>query len=202
MPVRLNGATSGYTELSAPAVAGITSITFPNGVGNNGQVLSTDGNGLLSFVNRIEWDQFQLITDVTSDGDMTSWARSSYTGFVQVGDTISHSSGIFSFPTTGYYLVMARPTFDIAGDDTIIMRTEVTTDNSTYNLSGYASDGNNGTGTRHGSSTSYTFIDVTDTANVKVKFVAASISGSSKIEGGSSSISVFTQVMFIRLGDT
>jgi hypothetical protein len=29
MPVRLNGSTSGYTELSAPAVAGNNSITFP-----------------------------------------------------------------------------------------------------------------------------------------------------------------------------
>jgi hypothetical protein len=30
MPVRLNGSTSGYTELSAPAVAGNNSISFPN----------------------------------------------------------------------------------------------------------------------------------------------------------------------------
>jgi hypothetical protein len=30
MPVRLNGSTSGFTELSAPAVAGNNTITFPN----------------------------------------------------------------------------------------------------------------------------------------------------------------------------
>ncbi len=33
MPVRLNGATSGYTELSAPAVAGITTMTMPTARG-------------------------------------------------------------------------------------------------------------------------------------------------------------------------
>ena len=33
MPVRLNGATSGYTELSAPAVAGITTMTMPTASG-------------------------------------------------------------------------------------------------------------------------------------------------------------------------
>lgn len=31
MPVRLNGSTSGYVELAAPAVAGTSSFTFPTG---------------------------------------------------------------------------------------------------------------------------------------------------------------------------
>ena len=51
MPVRLNGSTSGYTELSAPAVAGNNTITLPTGNGTSGQVLTTNGSGALSWAN-------------------------------------------------------------------------------------------------------------------------------------------------------
>ena len=49
MALRLNGATSGYVELNAPAVAGSNTLTLPNGNGSSGQVLSTDGSGALSW---------------------------------------------------------------------------------------------------------------------------------------------------------
>jgi len=48
-PVRLNGSTSGYSELSAPAVAGNNTITLPTGNGTAGQVLTTNGSGALSW---------------------------------------------------------------------------------------------------------------------------------------------------------
>ena len=48
-PVRLNGSTSGYTEIDAPAVAGSNTLTLPTGNGTSGQVLSTDGSGALSW---------------------------------------------------------------------------------------------------------------------------------------------------------
>jgi hypothetical protein len=49
MPVRLSGSTSGYTELSAPAVADNNTLTLPTGNGTNGQVLTTNGSGALNF---------------------------------------------------------------------------------------------------------------------------------------------------------
>jgi hypothetical protein len=49
MPVRLNGSTSGYSELSAPAVAGSNTLVLPTGNGTNGQVLTTNGSGALSW---------------------------------------------------------------------------------------------------------------------------------------------------------
>ena len=49
MPVRLNGSTSGYTELSAPAVAGSNTLTLPTGNGTSGQFLQTNGSGALSW---------------------------------------------------------------------------------------------------------------------------------------------------------
>jgi hypothetical protein len=51
MTIRLNGATSGYTEIDAPAVAGSNTLVLPTGNGSSGQVLSTNGSGALSWAN-------------------------------------------------------------------------------------------------------------------------------------------------------
>ena len=51
--VRLTGATSGYTEIDAPAVAGSNTITLPTGNGTADQRLVTDGSGALSFTSNV-----------------------------------------------------------------------------------------------------------------------------------------------------
>ena len=50
MTLRLNGSTSGYVEIDAPATAGSNTLVLPTGNGTNGQVLSTNGSGALSWV--------------------------------------------------------------------------------------------------------------------------------------------------------
>mgnify|MGYP003338767824 FL=1 len=52
MTLRLNGATSGYTEIDAPAVAGSNTLVLPTGNGSNQQVLAGNGSGVLSWSNR------------------------------------------------------------------------------------------------------------------------------------------------------
>jgi hypothetical protein len=47
--LRLNGSTSGYTEIDAPAVAGSNTLVLPTGNGTSGQVLTTNGSGALSW---------------------------------------------------------------------------------------------------------------------------------------------------------
>ena len=49
MTLRLNGSTSGYVEIDAPATAGSNTLTLPNGGGSSGQYLQTDGAGALSW---------------------------------------------------------------------------------------------------------------------------------------------------------
>jgi hypothetical protein len=53
MALRLNGQTSGYVELEAPATAGNNTLVLPTGNGTSGQVLTTNGSGTLS------WSQLQ-----------------------------------------------------------------------------------------------------------------------------------------------
>ena len=49
MGLRLKGQTTGYVELEAPASAADNTLTLPNGNGTNGQALTTNGSGTLSF---------------------------------------------------------------------------------------------------------------------------------------------------------
>ena len=49
MTLRLNGSTSGYVEIDAPATAGSNTLVLPTGNGTSGQYLQTDGSGGLSW---------------------------------------------------------------------------------------------------------------------------------------------------------
>ena len=59
MTLRLNGSTSGYVEIDAPATAGSNTLTLPNGNGTSGQYLQTNGSGGLSW---------QTVTDTNTQG--------------------------------------------------------------------------------------------------------------------------------------
>lgn len=49
MSIKLNGATSGYVEIDAPATAGSNTLVLPTGNGTSGQYLQTNGSGALSW---------------------------------------------------------------------------------------------------------------------------------------------------------
>jgi len=72
MALRLRGATSGYIELKAPASAGDNTLTLPTNNGSANQLLKTDGNGNLTWV-----DSATSIGGATgvafNDGVKTRW---------------------------------------------------------------------------------------------------------------------------------
>ena len=53
MSLRLNG-TTGYVELEAPAAAGSNTLVLPDGDGNSGEFLQTDGNGVLTWATPVD----------------------------------------------------------------------------------------------------------------------------------------------------
>ena len=203
MTLRLNGSSSGYTEIDAPAAAGSNTLTLPTGNGSAGQVLSTNGSGVLSFVNAItEVDPWRLTADSSANGVLTSLERIDEPSSTHIGTGMSESSGVFTFPSTGKWLVILFALFGIKDADSVLCHIEVTTDNSSFDIAATASDGKTGTetSTRNGSGTTFHFLDVTDTSQVKVRFNGASISTGSSIRGNSSQTE--TGMLFIRLGDT
>ena len=64
MSIRIIGATSGFTEINAPAVAGSNTLVLPGGNGTARQILMGDGAGTLSFVNDAGALFFRLNADL------------------------------------------------------------------------------------------------------------------------------------------
>lgn len=126
MTLRLNGSTSGFTEIDAPAVAGSNTLVLPGGNGSADQVLSTNGSGALSFVDRgrMVLGTSQASTSGTSI-DFTgipSWAKKitvmlqgvSTTGSASILVRLGISSG---FVSSGYLSSTTR--FDATALTTI-----------------------------------------------------------------------------------
>ena len=136
MTLRLNGSSSGYTEIDAPAAAGSNTLTLPTNNGSADQVLKTNGSGALSFASVpllaiTEVDQWYLAADKTSDGDLTNLARNNHEGATQIGTGMSESSGVFTFPSTGKYLILVYGMFLLVSGDSVNLLMNVTLDNST-----------------------------------------------------------------------
>ena len=77
-PVRLNGSTSGYSELSAPAVAGNNSIALPTGNGSAYQVLRNGATaGSLEYADKLVSGTAQASTSGTSIDftSIPSWVK-------------------------------------------------------------------------------------------------------------------------------
>ena len=69
MTLKLNGSSSGYTAINAPAAAGSNTLVLPANNGTAGQVLSTDGNGTLTWVDKdLTLDIEEGVTVTIDDG--------------------------------------------------------------------------------------------------------------------------------------
>jgi hypothetical protein len=75
----MNGSTSGYTEIDAPAVAGNNTLLLPGGNGTADQALVTDGSGTLSFADRgrmvLETAQASTSGTEIDFTDIPSWVK-------------------------------------------------------------------------------------------------------------------------------
>ena len=147
-------------------------------------------------------DQFRVTANITSNQDPVSSniERIDTAGQGTITDLqMSESSGIFTFPTTGIYLVMANSgnINIVSGGDSVSLTLNVTTDNSSF--TGIAS-ANDGSSNVSASCSIQSLVDVTDVSNVKCSFTVGSISSGTKYECNTSSNTLtFT---FIRLADT
>ena len=208
MPVTINGDGS----ITGLAVGGLPNGTVDaDTLASNSVITDKIANGAVtadkstgSSKGIMLADQWYLTANKTSDGDLTSLARNNYNGAAaQIGDGMTQSSGVFTFPTTGKYLIFVAGRFSCNSDDNVNTGTAVTLNNGgSFTTVCYASDGNNSSGgpRKDGSNTSMYFLDVTDTSQVKVKFIAGSVGSGSWVQGNTGQMD--TSFTFIRLGDT
>ena len=170
-------------------------ITIPSGatITNNG---TASGFGGIT-----EADIWRLTASITTNVDPISsnLERSDSTGFNYIGTGMSVSSGIWTFPSTGIWRVSCTMRGYVSASDSINLSIDVTNDNgSNYYQPGLAGLGDSGS-SRIKTATMTTFVDVTDTSQVKVKFATSSVT-SGNLEGDTDSNRTFFE--FIRLGDT
>ena len=120
-----------------------------------------------------------------------------------LGSSMSVSSGYWTFPSTGFYLIEFHTMSYINGQSNRYIEDMiyVTTDNSSYNEAsrGVASMHDSGSNSYGGAHTFYCF-DVTDTSTHKVYF-RHDVSNSSTTTAGDSEQN-FTYMTFTRLADT
>jgi len=76
--LRLSGATSGYVGLAPATNAGSTIYTLPTADGSSGQVLSTSGGGVLSWITGVPGPSaWSALTDPSANLSLTMAARTS-----------------------------------------------------------------------------------------------------------------------------
>ena len=190
-----------------PAISG-ASLTNVPAANITGTLPAIDGSNLTGMSGGItEADQWRLTTQATLGNDVlyslnANWERVDTYGFGKLGTGMSESSGAFTFPSTGVWLIQYVQRGHCFNVSTRYWQARIntTTNNSTYSTAAltYASGYNSGSGTQFSASTNFLF-DVTDVSTHKVNFSAISISGGF-VHGNSDSNS--THITFIKLGDT
>ena len=176
---------------------GANGVTIDGVLVKDGAIASSYISGLSGGITHI--DQWRVTADVTSTGDITTnLSQNAFTNVGLLGTGMTESSGIFSFPTTGMWLVKFQGViYTQAATSYGALEIKTTSNNSTYtsvsSLIGY------GEGVYYSKTLSCEVIlDISDLSNDKVKFTFGK-GGTAKIDVDGSDIPNF---FFIRLGDT
>jgi hypothetical protein len=172
----------------------------------NGTSISLGASGTIS-AGITEADQWRLTTTFSATTGSTQVITSNLervdgSGQGTLGSGMTESSGVFTFPSTGIYLVrFGIYTFDNNVWTYCYNKIEVTTNNSTYNNRAFGSTSMTGTMSNYPEQSTLidTLVDVTDTANVKVRFAYTTPETISIAGDTDANKTYFT---FIRLGDT
>jgi len=205
----------GTVELKAPATTtSNAAVVFklPVADGTSGQALTTNASGQLAFssvaagISMAEtWRLTSNITNNGSENVITANLSKASTpsGYGKLGtETMTVSSGVFTFPSTGIYYITATSKQYSLGSGTegngnaILINT--TADNSNYSRASYGSQAVPTT-YDYGSATCHLIFDVTDVSNYKLRFSHSGTSGS--VVAGNANDNQ-THFLFMKLGDT
>ena len=174
--------------------------------GGGNTILSSDGSGTVTQTRTgiIMADNWRLTTSQNqgSDANITSgWERNDSATYSSIGTGLTESSGIFSFPQTGLYLISySFAVQQQAGDDSSAIFLDLTQDNSTYTAAAEAFTANSGTGTGNSNVSNFTFFNVTDTTNDKFVFRTNGFSTNTSVLGNTTRTR--TGFYVLRIGDS
>lgn len=206
-------------SVSAPSIVGDdtnTGISFPSAdtikfsTGGVERMAITNsgvsGTGIGAITMADQW-RLNLDRNVSGASELidANWERNDSGYFSQLGTGMTQSSGIYTFPSTGIYLVTYNLTMYSLSltqrySGAVI---QVTTNNSSYaaQATSYFNAGVSSGAGCYMCGECKIIIDVTDTSTHKVRFIAQSATASNNYIAGNSNENI-TFVTFIRLGDT
>ena len=223
--IRLHGSSSGHTEVAPAAAAGNNTVTLPNSAGT---LLLTDGSaasltqipaanivglatagfersGGFGITEVDEW-RFNSSFDRQSTADVTAnWERAD-TAFDKIGNGMSESSGIFTFPSAGIWAIDAQiNTFSTVGLSSWIELSMSYSTDSGSNFTDYIMQTYDhvefGMGYyAYNTQTLHGVIDVLDASTWRVKFRLGAANNSIRFSGGTDNKT--NNFRFIKLGDT
>ena len=202
----------GWTSLKGPAnTSNQNAFVLPSADGSAGQLLKTDGSKNLSFATVAGGltvaDQWRQTADWASSSTSpisANWEQVDQSGQGTIGSAMTESSGIFTFPSTGVYLVHFFAAYHVAGNTEVRyadMKIEATVNNSAYSQVAKVTQGqgHGGTGNNYVGNTAHSLVDVTSTSDVKVRFA---VSAQASVTWLGNSGRNDTYATFLRLGDT
>ena len=148
-------------------------------------------------------DQWRLTTSFTGNVDPISsnLERVDDAGFEKLGSGMAVSSGVWTFPATGVWIV--RATWGAEGTDVVdpYMTMQYTSNNgSAWDNQARVYAGSSGGTAVKTTSTGEVMVDITDVSNDKVQFGIVNSSSSATVAGNTDYN--FTSFTFMRLGDT
>ena len=171
--------------------------------------LKTDGAGNLAWVappagGLTDASQWRLAATITGDHIPITgtWEESDTYGYGRLGSAMVDTSGVFTFPSTGYWLVVFCGSMDgePGGASQHQYRIDTTIDNATYNA--VASAFAEAQSTHRQSGTAFHLFDVTSTTDCKVRFSVDVLSGGTSNETLGSTTENLTYATFVKLADT
>ena len=200
-------------SLTTPTSNPSSNITFklPQADGSAGQILQTDGNGNLSFVDKptpgiTMLDQWRLTTAFTGSQNPVSSNLErvdNLSSGTLIGSGMSVSSGYWTFPSTGIYKIEWNTLIYLNNASSRYIESFIyaTTDNSSYSEAarGATNVHDSNSNTYGGTHCNFLF-DVTNVSTHKVYF-RQTPSNSSVTTAGSTNNN-FTYMTFMRIGDT
>ena len=192
-------------------VSGAATFTLPTADGTVGQYMKTDGSGALSFgtvtipagglTHSSIWRLTTTFANSAAVINANLEAVDAPVGFGSIGAAMTESSGVFTFPVTGIWLIQGHFYYWQNGNGSGAYGTgylKTTTNNSTYAYA--ASCRTSDYYSAYGSMTVQYIFDVTDTANCKCSFEVLQGLAAAEIKGDTDVNK--TYFTFTKLGDT
>ena len=206
------GGGGGTVSLKAPAATqsnGAVELTLPTDDGTANQYLKTDGSGALSFATvaggLTEVDSWQVDTDFSyTSGKVNltaNWARSSMSQMANgsnLGTGMTQSSGVFTFPSTGFWRIDFR-LHGYVDDARKNFEAGIRIPSGDEWTQGYPSLIDGGTGNWHQEIITWVIVDITDTSAQTVAFFTYA-NGAYTVVGNGGQLR--TGAIFMKLADT